>query len=405
MAGLLEGLKVVSMEHMEAIPAASVWLADWGAEVIKVEPLTGDMWRGTRRVRGTDTGVQLGVADIQFTFQILNRNKKSLAIDLKQDSGKEALYKLIKDADIFMSNYEGAALKNLKADYASLSKINPGLIYCFFSGYGTAGPLKDEGGYDRVAAWARAGFQYMVGEPDAIPPMQRGGMMDRTAAPHAVAGVLAALLHKNKTGEGQEIEINLYHSAVWTLALDIESAVVGRPMTKAPRTAAGNPLWNFYRCKEDRWISLGMLRSDRYWSNFCKAIGKPELDKDPKYVDMASRRENCGELIQILDDYFIVLTIDEAEKVLQGYDFIFSRIQTPAEVVKDPQAIANNFFVDLKHPAGKVDTIATPVKFNQNPAEVRASAPEVGQNTEEILLELGYAWEDIAALKEKGIIL
>lgn len=405
MSGLLEGLRVVAMEHMEAIPAASVWLADWGAEVIKVEPLTGDMWRGTARAQGQSTGVQVGVANIQYTFQILNRNKKSLAIDLKSDAGKEAMYKLVKGTDIFMTNYEAAALKNLKMTYDVFSQINPGIIYCFFSGYGTKGPLKDEGGYDRVAAWARAGFQYLIGEPGSVPPMQRGGMMDRTAAPHAVAAVMAALVHKLKTGEGQQIEINLYHSAVWTLALDIAGALIGRPMAQLPRTEQQNPLWNFYRCKDGRWISLGMLRSDRYWSNFCKAIGKPELDKDPRFIDMNARRENCVELIKILDEFFGALTIEEAEKVLSGYDFIYSRIQSPEEVVKDPQALANDFFADLHHPTVKMQTIATPVKFIQNPAEIKWSAPEIGQNTEELLLELGYTWEDIARFKEQGVIL
>ena len=405
MAGILEGVKVVSMEHMEAIPAASVWLADWGAEVIKVEPLTGDMWRGTRRVRGTSTAVKLAGSSLQFAFEILNRNKKSLALDLKQEPGTEILYKLIKGTDIFMSNYEASSLTKLKMDYATLSKINPRLIYAFISGYGRVGPLKDEGGYDRVAAWARAGFQYMLGEPGETPPMQRGGMMDRTIAPHAVAGVLAALWHRDKTGEGQELEISLYHSAVWTLALDIEAALIGRPMPKTPRTEQINPIWNFYRTKDDRWITLGMLRSDRYWSNFCKVIGKPELDKDPRFVDMDARRENCVELIRILDEVFATKTIEEWEDTLKGCDFIYSRVQSPEEVVADPQVRVNNFFVDLHHPAGKIMTIATPVKFTQNPAEVRTSAPEIGQHNEEILLELGYSWEDIARLKEQGVTL
>ncbi len=405
MAGLLEGLRVVSMEHMEAIPAASVWLADWGAEVIKVEPLTGDMWRGTRRVRGTSTSVKLTGGSLQFAFEILNRNKRSLALDLKTEPGKEIIHKLIKKADVFMSNYEASTLTKLKVDYATLSEINPGLIFAFISGYGTKGPLKDEGGYDRVAAWARAGFQYMIGEPGETPPMQRGGMMDRTIAPHAVAGVLAALLHREKTGKGQELEISLYHSAVWTLALDIEAAVIGRPMAKAARTEQQNPIWNFYRTKDDRWISLGMLQSDRYWSNFCKVIGKPELDKDPRFVDMSVRMENCVELIRILDELFTTKTIEEWENTLKGYDFIYSRIQSPEEVVADPQAQVNNFFVDLHHPAAEVKTIATPVKFIQNPAEVRTSAPEVGQQNEEILLELGYGWEEIAKLKDQEIIL
>jgi len=404
LAGILEGLKVISMEHMEAIPAATVWLADWGAEVLKVEPLTGDMWRGTRRVRGTSTSVQARSGPLQFAFQILNRNKKSLAINLKTEPGREILYKLIEGADIFMSNYEVSSLEKLKMDYASLSKINPGIIYAFICGYGTVGPLKDEGGYDRVSAWARAGFQYMLGEPGETPPMQRGGMMDRTIAPHAVSGILAALWHREKTGEGQEIEISLYHSAVWTLALDIQAALIGHPMTKAPRTETMNPLWNFYRTKDDRWISLGLLQPDRYWANFCKVIGKPELVNDPRFVDMEARMKNCVELVRIFDEVFATKTIEEWENILKGYDFIFSRIQSPEEVVTDPQALVNNFFVDLPGYEGEIKILTTPVEFKQNPALVRTPAPEVGQHNEEILLELGYTWEDISKLKDQEII-
>ncbi len=303
-----------------------------------------------------------------------------------------------------MSNYEVSSLEKLKMDYASLSKINPGIIYAFICGYGTVGPLKDEGGYDRVSAWARAGFQYMLGEPGETPPMQRGGMMDRTIAPHAVSGILAALWHREKTGEGQEIEISLYHSAVWTLALDIQAALIGHPMTKAPRTETMNPLWNFYRTKDDRWISLGLLQPDRYWANFCKVIGKPELVNDPRFVDMEARMKNCVELVRIFDEVFATKTIEEWENILKGYDFIFSRIQSPEEVVTDPQALVNNFFVDLPGYEGEIKILTTPVEFKQNPALVRTPAPEVGQHNEEILLELGYTWEDISKLKDQEII-
>jgi crotonobetainyl-CoA:carnitine CoA-transferase CaiB-like acyl-CoA transferase len=405
MAGILDGLKVVSMEHMEAIPAASVWLADWGAEVIKVEPLQGEMWRGTKMVQGSPIWVQLENGSVNWGFQLLNRNKRGLALNLKTDTGRDILYKLVQRADVFMSNYELGALKNLKADYDSLRRINPGLIYAFLSGYGTVGPDKDERGYDIAAAWARAGFQYMVGEPGSIPPKQRGGMMDRTVAPHVVAGVCAALLHREKTGEGQMLQISLYHSSVWTLALDIESNLVGKSLPRDNRASAQNPLWNDYRTKDDRWFILAMLQSDLFWTDFCKAIEKPELEKDPRFDNMQTRADNRVELIRILDEILASKTIDEWDKIFRKYNLIYARIQSPAEVVADPQAFANNFFTDLNHPAGQMKVINTPVKFIQNPASVRSPAPEVGQHNEEILLDLGYSWEDIASIKEQGVIM
>jgi len=405
MAGILEGLKVVSMELMEAVPAASVWLADWGAEVIRVEPPTRAHSRGTTRVKSMRTELQLGGVEVSWMFQSLNRNKKGLAVDLKKEPGRDILCQLVQKADVFLSNYQVSSLKRLRLDYATLSQLNPKLIYGVLSGYGSAGPDKDTAAYDRVAMWARAGFQYMLSEPGAVAPTSRPGMMDRTAAPHVLAGVLAALLHREKTGEGQELEFSLFHSAVWTLGKDMEGALVGKAMPTEDRTKVHNPIWNLYRTKDDRWLSLGMFQSDPYWPEFCRAIERPELENDPRFNNMETRAQNDEELIRILDEVFASKTINEWEMSFRKYDLIYAPVQSPVEVTTDPQALANDFFVDLPHPAGRFKVVATPVKFIQNPASVRTPAPEVGQHTEEILLDLGYSWEDIAQLKDQGVIL
>jgi len=328
-----------------------------------------------------------------------------MALDLKQESGREIVYQLVKEADVFMTNNEADALDRLKMDYDTLSKINPGIIYSFLNAYGTVGPDKDGPGYDRVTAWARAGFQYIIGEPGDTPPTQRTGMMDRTVAPHIIAGVLAALYHREKTGEGQKIENSLFHSAVWTLAGDVQVALVARPLPKDDRKRVANPLWSSYRTRDDRWFCVGMLRPDPFWSPFCKAIERPELEDDPRFNGMEQRRQNNVELIKILDEVFASKDVDEWVERFREYDLIYAKVQSPAEVTKDPQALANNFYVDLNHPAGQVPVVASPVKFVQNPSTVRGPAPEVGQNTEEILLEMGYDWEKIAQLKEQGVIL
>jgi len=406
MAGVLEGLKVVAMEHMEAIPVASLWMADWGAEVFKVEPLTGDMFRGLTGAHGMKTEIELGGVSVNWTFQLFNRNKKSVAIDLKTQPGLEILYRLVEKADVFMSNYQLDTLQKLKVDYTSLSKVNPGLVYATISGYGSVGPDKEQRGFDHAAGWARTGMQHMIGEPGSPPPRLRGGMIDRgIAAPHALAGILAALLHKEKTGKGQELEVSLFHSGIWTLALDIQAALVGIESIKDDRRKAKNPLYNVYRTSDDRWFQLSMLQSDPVWPAFCQAIERPELQNDPKFHNMEAREENCEELIKIVDEVLATKTQEEWDKIFKEYDLIYGRVQNPAEVTKDPQSLALKLFEDLPHPQGAFPVINTPVKFFQNPAEIRTSAPEVGQDNELTLLDLGYDWEDIARLKEQGAIL
>lgn len=405
MAGLLEGLKVLSMELMEAVPAASVWLADWGASVTKIEPLTGDQFRGTRRIQGASVYLNIDGAEVNPRFELLNRGKRSIAIDLKQQDGRDIVYKMVKNADIFMTNNEAKALQNLKMEYPTLSKINPKLIYAFLNAYGTVGPDKDGPGYDRVSAWARAGFQHLIGEPGDTPPTQRGGMMDRAVASHIVAGVMAALWHREKTGEGQKIEVSLFQSAVWILSGDIQIALVASPLSKDDRSRVANPLWSSYRCGDDRWLCLGMLRPDPFWVPFCQAIERPDLQDDERFNSMETRRQNNVELIQLLDGVFASQPIEYWETRCRKYNLIWARVQNAVEVTEDPQALANDFFVDLNHPAGHVPMVASPVKFIQNPATIKGPSPEIGQNTEEILLELGYSWEDIGGLKEKTVIL
>jgi crotonobetainyl-CoA:carnitine CoA-transferase CaiB-like acyl-CoA transferase len=400
MSGILEGIKVLSMGQIVAIPAASSTMADWGADVIKLEPLTGEMHRGLRRAQGIATG------EINWVMQVLNRNKKAIAIDLAQEPGREIVYKLIRDTDVFMCNYKRSSVKKLGLDYETLRRINPALIYAFVSGYGAAGPDRDERGYDFTAGWARSGMMHLIGEPGTPPAPQRVGMIDSTAGAHIVSAVCAALLQKEKTGEGQEIEVSLYHTAVWSLAVDIQGALGGNEPVKHDRTKAQNPVWNSYRTKDDRWFWLAMLQADPAWPGFCRAIERPELEKDPRFSDLEARKDNCEELIRIIDEVLATKTMAEWEACFKENNCIYGKVQTPMEVVADPQALANDFFVEVEHPgAGKIRLITTPVQFVNNPALLKATCPELGQHNEEILLELGYDWDDISQLKDQGVIL
>jgi crotonobetainyl-CoA:carnitine CoA-transferase CaiB-like acyl-CoA transferase len=406
MPGILEGINVIEMGHWVAVPSACAVLADWGADVLKIEPLTGESARGLNQL-GEQTGdyVVDGVP-VNWRIELHNRGKRGLAVNATHRSGKEIIHKLVKQADIFMTNYEQEPLKRLEADYASLSKKNPKLIYALLTGYGTEGPDKDERGFDYAAAWAHSGIQYLLGEPGSMPPPQRGGMMDRNAGFQMLAGVMAALWRREKTGKGEEVHVSLYHTGVWTLAADIEAALLGVPLPKYEHGKIRNPLANLYRTRDDRWLQLIMLQSDLQWKGFCRAIGKPELENDPKFNNILTRAINCEELISLLDNIFATKDLAEWEKLLRENKCIFSRIQTPAEVTQDPQAIINGFFCGVPHPAaGELKLVNSPVRFGQNPTRIKGPAPEIGQHTEELLLELGYSWEDIARLKEERTIL
>jgi crotonobetainyl-CoA:carnitine CoA-transferase CaiB-like acyl-CoA transferase len=400
MSGILEGIKVVSMGQIVAIPAASSTLADWGADVIKLEPLTGEMHRGLTRSQGIDTG------DVNWVMEVLNRNKRALALDVSQEKGLEIVHKLIEDADVFMSNYKRNSIKKLGLDYDTLSRINPKLIYAFVSGYGAKGPDRDERGYDFTAGWARSGMMHLIGEPGTPPAPQRVGIIDSMTGAHIVSAICAALLQREKTGKGQEIEVSLYHTAVWSLAVDIQNALGGNVPVKHDRTKATNPVWNSYRTSDDRWFWLAMLQPDSAWPGFCRAIERPELEHDPRFETTDARKDNCEELIGIIEERLATQTMAEWEERFKANNCIYGRVQTPMEVISDPQALANDFFVEVEHPgAGPIRIITTPTQFSDNPATLRTSCPELGQHNEEIILELGYSWDDIASLKDQGVIL
>jgi crotonobetainyl-CoA:carnitine CoA-transferase CaiB-like acyl-CoA transferase len=400
LSGVLEGIKVLSMGQVVAIPAASSVLADWGAEVIKLEPLQGEQSRGTMRVGNAD------LTRINWIIQVLNRNQKGLAVDLKQPEGQAVVHQLIQKCDVFLSNYEISAIRKLKLDYATLSQINPRLVYAVISGYGPVGPDKDERGYDFSAGWARSGMMYLIGEEGQAPVPPRPGLVDSISGSYVVAGVLAALLKRSQTGHGQEIDVSLYHTAVWTIAIDSQLALSGATPQKFNHARTNNPLWNNYRTKDNRWFWLAMLAPDPTWPDFCLALEHPEWKNDPRFDTMEHRAENNQEMVRLIDTILATRTMAEWEERFRAYKVIYGRVQSPAEVVADPQAAAGNFAAEVEIPgAGMRKMVTTPVDFHETPASIRSPAPEIGQHTEEILLDLGYDWQEIATLKEKRVIL
>jgi crotonobetainyl-CoA:carnitine CoA-transferase CaiB-like acyl-CoA transferase len=402
MAGALQGIKVVELGHWVAVPCACAILSDWGAEVIKIEdPGVGDSLRGIKSTEGIPQGNH-----IVPVFEVLNRGKRGLGVNLRIDQGRQILYRLVEHCDVFVSNFQTRVLEKLGMDYATLSQLNSKLIYATLTGYGEAGTDKDKPGYDYTAFWARGGLMGKLGAPASPPPAHRPGLGDSITSMCITSGILAALLARERTGRGQKVEFSLYRTAVWVLNQDIQVALYRKEeIPNIDRRKAKNPIWNSYQTSDGRWMQLAMMQSERFWPDFCRAIGRPELQNDSRFNSAEKREENNELLISIISEIFAGKSLGEWIDILDRHGQVNSKAQTVLEITSDPQAAENDFFVKLDHPnAGEIRLVASPVKFSETEASVKGPAPEVGQHSEEILLEAGYTWDDITRLKDEGAI-
>jgi crotonobetainyl-CoA:carnitine CoA-transferase CaiB-like acyl-CoA transferase len=405
MSKLLEGVKIIGFEQVVGVPAATAVLADWGADVIKIEPIWGDWQRSLVSFNRTPLLLELEKGQIELHFEFLNRSKRSVAVNLRTEEGRSIIHRLLKDADVFATNYSIDVLERFRLDYKGLKDKYPGLVHCLLTGFGTKGPKARDRGYDYVAAWSYGGPMSLVtADPTSPPAIQRPGMMDIVTSAHITSGILAALYYKQKTGKGQGLEVSLYHTAVWTLGLDTQVCLYGNPPKIWDRRRNPNPMYNSYKAKDGKWMMMVHPNQD-YWEPFCKAIGKPEWLDHPLYATMESREQNAEAMIKELDKIFAARTWPEWEKEFSANDLIVSGNQTIPEILKDEQALVNNFFTDIEHPVvGQARLLNSPVQFSDTPAEITHVAPQTGEHTEEVLLEHGYSWEDIAKFKEKGVI-
>jgi len=396
MADGLDGIRVIEIGEWVAVPAAGAILADLGAEVIHVEhPVRGDAYRGYR------------LGEPNYGLENDDRNKKGLAIDLLQSEGQEIIRRLVAQSDVFVSNLRPYQLVKFGFEYDSLAKLNPKLIVANLNGLGQKGPEQDDPGNDFACYWTRAGVMATLGVPGKPPPASRGGFGDHMTAMLLTAAIALALLIRERTGIGQEVNVSLFNTGIYALGMDMARALnLGEDIRQAPRESALNPLMNYYRTKDDRWIVLSIPRTDPYWATFCKAIEREELEKQARFSSHSSREQNNEELISILDEVFAGKTYEEWKKRLGSFKIAaWAPAQTVLEVTSDQQAIDNEIFVDFEHPSyGTIKLLATPVKFSKTPGTVRSRAPELGEHTEEILLSAGYSWEDIIALKSKNVI-
>lgn len=401
MAGPLDGIRVVELGIWVAVPSAAAVLADWGARVIKIEPPDGDPLRGLAA-----TGLVPYQPDVNPAFQLDNRGKRSVVLDLRQPPGRSAAYALIAGADIFLSNLRPRKLSGLGMDWKTLEGVNPRLIHATLTGYGTSGAEQDRAAFDYAAFWARAGIMASLGEPEGPPPTQRPGMGDHMTGLGMAGAIAAALYSRERTGRGQAIEMSLFQSGMWMLSSDIQAALTtGYCHTPGGRRAAPNPLFNFYRTRDGRWLHLIMLQPDRHWAAFAAAIERVELVDDERFADVIARFQNCRELIALLDPIFASRSLDEWAAILDRAGCFWGKVQSVAEVAEDAQAEAIGAFDTVQLPDGRpLRIVRSPVGFAATPAAVQGPAPELGQHTEEVLLEVGYDWDEIGRLKEAGIL-
>lgn len=401
MALVLEGIRVIDWTGFLMGPRAATHLADMGAEVIKIE--TPEVGEPTRGARGGVLPKPKG--NFVYTWHLENRGKKSITIDLKKPRGQEIAQKLVKTADVFLSNFQYQALRRFKLDYETLSQINPRLIYAFGSGWGMRGPDKDRPAFD-YAVFARSGMMDAFGEPGTPPVMCRPGLGDHITAVTLAYAVMLALYHRERTGEGQMVHASLLGCLVDAGALSLQAQIsTDEPVGRNARNDAKNPLWNFYETKDHGFIQFSMSHSDHYWPEFCQVLGIEKCEKDPRFNSHENREIHCQELIPIIDKALGSRSKEEWIKRLTGTDIVWACVTTYTELAQDPQVWANDYIVKVKSENyGEQKMVGIPVNLSKTPGRVSPEAPELSQHTEEILLEMGYSWEDIGSLKDEKVI-
>ena len=404
MSGPLDGIRIIDWTIWQQGPVATQMLADLGAEVIKIEERErGDPGRGITAVAGSST-VKSGR---NYYFEANNKHKKSIALNLKQPEAREIVHRLAARSDVFVQNFRKGVAQRLGLGYAELAALNPRIIYASASGYGPEGPDSGEPSFDYLGQ-ARSGIMNAIGTGSTAPSYVYGGIADQMGAIMLAYGVLAALFARERTGIGQEVDASHLGSMMALQGLNVVArTIMGKEFPRNTRANAYNPLWNHYRCADDKWISLAMLQPDRYWKNFCEVVGKPELIEDPRFAEAKVRGKNSAALVAIFDEVFAARPRDEWMRVLKGRgDFIYTIVNSVSDLPDDPQVRANGYVVEYDHPAlGNLTLLGMPIKLSATPGEPRGHAPELGEHTELLLTEmLGYSWDDVARLREANVI-
>lgn len=395
----LQGLRILDLTIFQNGPWATAMLADMGADVIKIEhPTLGDPGRHANLNPAPDA------PDIYF--QTMNRNKRSMTLDLKSERGRQVFYRMAKDADAVTQNFRVGVAEKLGVGYGSVRAVNPRIIYASISGFGGKGPDAQEGVFDQLGQ-ARSGFLSLMALPDGSIRFQAiAALADQMGAIYAAYAIMCAIAARERTGMGQHVETSQLGAMMALQALAINNVLGGRPMHRpADRLKSTNPLYNVYRCADGKWLSLGAVQPDRYWASICVVIGMPRLVSDARFATLDARAQNGRALIELLDGWFAVRKRDDCLKLFKAEGVLCAPVQDYTDLARDPQVIANDYTATVSHPIhGAMKQVGIPAKLSATPGEIRFAAPQFGQHTEEVLLEFGYSWEEIAALRSEGAI-
>lgn len=394
---MLEGLKVVEYATYIAAPGAAAIMADWGADVVKIESPSGDPMRFFFDSIATETA-------INPCFELDNRGKRGIVLDTTKSEARDALLKLIDGADVFITNVRPSSLKRGGLDYAALAKRNPRLIYASVTGYGLEGKDADKAGFDVAAFWARSGVQALFTPKGVEPFPLRTGFGDHITSLATLSGILAALHERTSTGKGRLVEASLMRTANYVLGSDLGiQHTFGKVASTRPRAAQVAPLTNYFKTKDDRWVCLVSRQGGVDWKQVCQAVQRLDLFEDERFKSARGRRTHAAELVGLLDQAFGALTLEEAAKGLDEADLVWAIVQTPAEAVSDPQLLAAGGVVDVPLPqGGSFKSSASPVRFPGADDGPKGPTPRQGEHTRAVLAELGYSAEQIDAMIAAG---
>jgi crotonobetainyl-CoA:carnitine CoA-transferase CaiB-like acyl-CoA transferase len=385
MAGPLSGVRVVEVANWTFVPAAGAVLADLGADVIKVEPPNGDPQRALLNMLNLKGG-----GPNPF-IEIPNRGKRSVTCDLTTDSGRQALAAIVRTADVFVTSNLAPIRTKLRIDVEDIRAMNHDIIYVRGTGWGNDGPMADVGGYDMACGWASSGMAYKM-TPGGIEPLPQPPAFFDLQGANTIAGAVGiALFKRSNTGETSVVDVSL------------GSPYMGDIANYGDRTKAPNPLVNGYATKDQRWIYFVCLQPDRFWDEFCTLLGRPDLITDPRYDNSAHRYENSVALVGELDASFSTLTLDDVKERFAGFSGVWAPVLRPSELHTHPQVEANGFLPSVTaHDGSDYRIVAAPAHFSGHTTAPPGPAPELGQHTEEVLLEAGLDWDAITALRESG---
>lgn len=391
--GPLDDVKIVEVANWLAAPGAAAMMADMGADVVKIEPPNGDFYRGY---------MQAGNDDLNYNFELENRGKRSVTLDLRVPAGAEVVKRLCADADIFLTNLVPERYERYGVGYDAIRAANPRIVYAALTGYGTVGPNANKPGFDASAFWAASGIMDVMGSDAAVPVHSRGGQGDHPTAMTALAAILAALHMRNRTGEAQFVDVSLQRAGVWTLASDLQRHLGGFPgRPRQNRLQQGMNTWNSYRTRDERWLMLVMNDPPRYWDRFAKAMGREDWVGDTRFNTTPELVQHGASIIPEIDAIFAEHDLDYWTARLDEYGCLWALAQSLEEVVTDPQLTGYDAFPQVPLPnGGSYQTIGTPFDILEADVRPRGPAPEVGAHTHEALNEAGFTPDEIAALAE-----